>query len=295
MQELGLNRQVSGVIILLLLPFFLATSPKPMPSSTSKSSITLWSEYLPTLNQTPEIGSLISPEGVDLKVDLLALHAKENQKILDAIGKSIDSKIKGKARSRQVNDLYFKKVSELNQQTLAGIDRAAKSHQLLAKNHRALAKDVLAQVHKNSVASLSASVNYDSSGQIGFCFGRALLVHHLLLSGGVPQADIAKIFVFGDLRVQNQFWKFHVAVMVRDATDGFLVVDPLMEEPMPYLAWIDVTKKFEIKGKSSRARFYVTDPRKFLPGFGSYHSDQLEEPLLKKYFDELALSLRRLK
>jgi hypothetical protein len=118
-------------------------------------------------------------------------------------------------------------------------------------------------------------------------------VHHLLLKGGVPQADMAKLFIFGDLMVHAQIWKFHVAVMVRDSKDGFLVVDPLMEEPMPYLAWINATKKFEIKGDSSRARFYVTDPRKFLPAFGMYHRDQLDEPLLKKYFDELALTLRR--
>lgn len=240
-----------------------------------------WKPYLKELNQEAPASSSRYLHAIDS--DLLQTYKNEIRD-LDALW-SKEIPPKSADANRLKNEFYHKRLEEMNDQ----------SFQLLSKgapvDRKALAEKVLREVHKNPIANLEATQAYDPSGQLGFCFGRALLVHYLLLKAGVKQEDISKVFLAGQLRVAGRMWNFHVAVVVRSGPQKYLVVDPLFEKPMTLEDWRAKTSAFDIKGKYSRARYYVTDARKFLPEAGIYSEKVLESEHLKKYFDDLRRTL----
>lgn len=224
-----------------------------------------------------------------LDEDLLARYERELGDVKGAWEKGHGALTPAVAKKERqaVNAFFHQEIQALNAPTLAALDKAPKT----TADHRKAADAALARVAANPVAKLESIQSYDQGGQVGYCFGRALLVHLFLRQAGVPQADIAKIFTVGELMVERQLWRFHVAVMVRDAAAGYLVVDPLQGKVLPYGEWVQANALYDIKGKLSRARFYVTDPRKFLPSFGAYDVKRFDEPALKRYFDDLGKSL----
>lgn len=262
--------------------------------ATKAASLSAWAPYLEELNRpvSPE-NKLILPYSHAVDVDLLKLHDDEMRAIKRSWdeGPSKEQRASKTATREAQNQFFHQKVTAFNAQTFVALEKAAHSHAAAKKDYHVLVERVLAEVGRNPVARLDQLANYDEGGQIGFCFGRALLIHHLLLKAGVDQGDLAKIFNFGQLMVGKQLWTFHVAVLIRDSVAGFLVVDPLQAKPLPYKEWIAINTQYDIKGRLSRARFYVTDPRKFLPAFGAYDARQLADPVLKTYFDDLARSL----
>jgi hypothetical protein len=257
------------------------------------STEALWAPFLPTLLAPPVTTGLISPYALAADVDLPALNAKELGEIRAAwaVEKPKHKGAAPKVLRDKENEFFHARIQTLNDATIARLEGAAKSHASSKKDYRALAAEVLAKVAQNPVANLMSAERYDQGGQIGFCFGRALLVHLFLLQAGVPQDDVVKVFNLGQLRVERQLWSFHVTVMVRDSRDGFLAIDPLQSAPLPYREWLELNARYDIKGRFSRARFYATDPRKFLPAFGPYAVAQLEDPVIKRYFDDLARSV----
>ena len=94
------------------------------------------------------------------------------------------------------------------------------------------------------------------------------------------------------MKVDEHLWNFHVAVAIRNPKDGLIVLDPLQDSPLSYQEWAKKTERMDIKFPNSRVRFYITDPRKFLPAFDQYNVEQLHEPQLKQLFDELLISLK---
>ncbi len=247
-----------------------------------------WTKILKVLNQ--ELGANLRLERLD--DDLLALYKAELKTIDDAWLKTDEAKRDKKLveTKRLGNAFFHANVKDLNDKTFAKLELDAP--QSAGKDYFALGESVLKSVRRNPVARLEASQSYDPSGQLGFCFGRALLVHYELLKAGVKQDDLGKVFVAGQLRVGAQMWNFHVAVIARDSKKNYLVIDPLLEKPVSLSEWRDITSAYDIKGSLSRARFYVTDPRKFLPATGRYSLELLTEKHLKKYFDELAISMK---
>jgi hypothetical protein len=247
--------------------------------------VSRWPEILKVLNQNPSTSHVL--QGLD--GDLLALYRSE-LKAIDALWAATPDAKRDKklAETRRLtNVFYHEQVKALNDKTFSALDLAPSR----GKDYAALAQKILDQVRSNPVAKLESWHEYDPSGQLGFCFGRALLSHYLLLKAGVKQDDIGKVFVAGQLRVASRMWTFHVAVLIRDEKQGFLVVDSLLEKPVSLAEWRDRTASYDIKGDFSRARFYVTDPRKFVPTSGGYSQELISEENLKKYFDELALSM----
>jgi len=244
-----------------------------------------WEKILATLNQDPKSsGAFIVDIGTDL--------SKKYDAELSAIttewkvngDKSGDVKV---LRAKQ-NKFFHDRIEELNAPTIAALEKSA----VPATDRRAIAEKVLATIAASPVAKVENVMTYDRTGQVGFCFGRAMYVHYLLLQAGVKPEEVARIFVLGDLRVGELMWKFHTAILVRDPRDGYLVVDPLQPKPMGYRDWMKANAALEIKEPNSRARFYVTDPRKFLPAYGKYDLAQLNDPLLKKYFDSLRREMK---
>ena len=189
------------------------------------------------------------------------------------------------------NSFFHQKVGSLNQTTIDLLSKDAVNHRAETKDYSAIATQILDKVRANPIANVDAVTNYERGSDIGFCFGRALYVHHLLLKAGVKQEDLAKIFNVGQLMVQGQMWNFHVAMMVRDSKKGFLVVDPLAGKPLDYQSWIKLNADYEVKRALSRARFYVTDPRKFMVGPGAYSLEAIAASHLKPYFTDLGKTL----
>jgi hypothetical protein len=262
-------------------------------NAVGRSTASLWTGELQFLNQPPDVksGSIVAFSH-PIDADLAEVHRIESKQWADdAKIKFGTSRPKDAKQRKQVNEFIHEGIRALNE---AGLKKLRHDHDILKKSlvdHRFIAEQVLSELKAHPTVNLRSAVNYDATGQIGFCFGRAMLAHYRLLKAGVPQSDMAKVFLFGDLVVDRQFWKFHVALILRDRRDGFVVVDPLFEKVLPLSEWIERTSQFEVKGKFSRARFYITDPRKFLPSFGMYHRDQLEDPHLRRYFDDLARHL----
>lgn len=182
------------------------------------------------------------------------------------------------------NKFFFDRMKELNRAAQRGLPARN------SPDYKDLAMNVLKQTRHHFVASPSRVTDFEDGDQIGFCFARALLIHYLLLKGDVPQCDIHKIFAIGELMVDHRIWKFHVAVMLHDKGQP-LVIDPLFEQPVPLEEWIAAVENLDIKFPYPRVRFYITDPRKFLPASGAYALEDLMNPHLRAYFEALSAHL----
>lgn len=222
-------------------------------------------------------------------------------------------------RSEDLSDRYHQEVAHIETQwsksdTKAAADNqenAKKKHQFFhehleklnseeqkifslrnqkQESRRALLADILYRVESHPVAGSKRATVYDNQLQIGFCFGRALVMHYYLLKAGIPQQDILKVFALGDFKIAGQFWHFHVAVVVYD-NGQWIVLDPLYGELATFQDWMANVQSLEIKHPFSRARFYLTDPRKFMPTSGSYDIKSLQQDGLEHYFSDLVLKL----
>lgn len=291
---IGLKRFRQIGILVLLATIGLGSAELSFAAAAKgRVSPSPWPSLLQLLNREPELAMPWFKGDID--VDLLALYRSELGVIADEWKARPESRASPKSAEtkRLTNEFFHQRIQAHNAQTFAVIEKIAPSSAVPPQDFYSLAQKILVDLRRNPVANLEATQSYDPSGQLGFCFGRALLVHHFLLKAGVKQEDIAKIFSAGELRVGHKIWSFHVAVMVRDAKHGFLVIDPIYETPMALETWKAKTAAFDMKGKLSRARFYLTDPRKFLPSYGAYNVRELENEHLKNYFTDLALSLAR--
>jgi hypothetical protein len=182
-----------------------------------------------------------------------------------------------------------------NNEVKEKLKSASADRKAIDSEYPLIAKRVLEQVENNPVTKIESLRQYPDGLQIGFCFGRALMIHYLLLKYGVKQRDIAKIFSIGDIKLGAEIWRFHVAVLLRDVKHGYIVLDPLAQGVKPYEQWVDEVISLGVKSPQSRVRLYVTDPRKFLPAFGKYDMEQIQNPHLKEYFEKIGQSLANIK
>ena len=111
------------------------------------------------------------------------------------------------------------------------------------------------------------------------------------MSKGIPQSHLAKIWTIGELRVDGQMWNYHVAILMRERQHGFVVVDPMHDKPLPYTQWIKINRGYGMKGSLSRVRFYITDPRKFLPASGLYDQKEFGHKQFSQFFEDLLPTL----
>lgn len=272
------------IIVLLSL---LGTSCAHTNSEKASSANESWTKVLETLNQLEGENSTL-PFTHLLEEDLLALNETE----LATIEKKAPTRKPPKTQAERdlINTYFQKEVEKLNQPLFTALKKV-KASSAKTLDHREAAKKALFKIDANPYARPESVHGFFEGSQIGFCFTRALLVHYWLLKEGVPQSDIAKVFTIGDLSVKGIFWRFHVAIWLRDPKEGFIVVDPLQKDILPYGEWLAINQGYDIKKPYSRTRFYMTSPRKFLPAFGAYNLTQLQNPIFKEYFEKVAPTL----
>jgi hypothetical protein len=237
-------------------------------------SAEIWSHILAVVNQDLRDNAYLSE-------DLSQTYADELADIETKWGKV------STGNHRKKNEFFHKQIVALNNHGFEKLGLGSPPKE----SYKDVLEAVLRGVESHPSARSEQAYAYDQGDQIGFCFGRALLTHYLLLKQGIPQEHIRKIFALGNLRLLGQFWQFHVAILVRDSR-GYTVVDPLYGEPTTLDAWKANVASLDIKPTLARVRFYVADPRKFMPTGGRYSHAALNEPLLKQYFVDMAQGLK---
>ncbi len=254
-----------------------------------------WKPILRQLNQKPFLKSPILSNR--LEADLQEKYKneqatiKQNWKI-----KAMDLEILPYASSsrKERNQYFHEQVTIKNQLVVGKVHSLANMKNIYQEPAKKL--DLLAsimdRVRSDPVLSAENITKHPNAYEVGYCFGRAMIIHKYLLDQGIKQSSIVKLFVLGQMKVGDHLWNFHVAVGVHHPTSGLIVLDPLKEKILDFDQWLAQTQTTDIKYPKTRLRLYITDPRKFLPAFGRYDTSQLNEPQLKQLFDELLGSLK---
>jgi hypothetical protein len=107
-------------------------------------------------------------------------------------------------------------------------------------------------VKRHPVADVAVVDRYDTNGEIGFCYGRAMTSYLLVKQAGLADASIRKLFIVGDMRSNpaNPEWRFHVTLLVRQrvrANDPnvttWYALDPIFSRPLPVEEWIRLVRR----------------------------------------------------
>ncbi|HXW52748.1 MAG TPA: hypothetical protein VEL47_01455 [Myxococcota bacterium] len=269
-----------AIFIGVMWVFWLSACAHVDQKSERRNNFTrIWRPIISFLNQDP--GSFNTSSR-----DLPTVYREELAAIEEQWNKEPQCKLDMMKNSLEKHEFFFQQITKLNEDEIRNLERNNQTQRSVS----ALLHQVLSAVESHPVASSKRAEHYDRDLQIGFCFGRALLVHYYLLKAGVPQKDILKVFALGDFNIAGQFWHFHVAVMVNDK-GKWMVIDPLYGEPASYQDWVANVKSLEIKHPFSRARFYVSDPRRFMPASGNYSTESLLAGGLSRYFHDLGATL----
>jgi hypothetical protein len=159
-----------------------------------------------------------------------------------------------------------------------------------------LTQKTLSLLQKNlmdhPVAGRNPRVAYDDqNGQIGFCYGRALLVQKELERLGVSPDHIFKVFLVGELSQQGLLWDYHVATMYVDNSGRKWMIDSLNDEVMQLSGWYKSLHQYFLNPAEPRVRVYFAEASKFQARSGEFTHYDVLNPLYKTFFFDLALWL----
>jgi hypothetical protein len=149
------------------------------------------------------------------------------------------------------------------------------------------AKSIYEAVTRNPVTRLLNVKKYDPSGQLGFCFGRAMNSHLESLHRGVDNASIRKVYVVGQMKalVGDTVWTFHVATAVKNSEGGWWIIDPFFGKAVSIEKWYERMHKHDVDGK---LRVYVTEPQRLTAGKSlRYDKEHLMSSWYNGYFKNL--------
>lgn len=131
-------------------------------------------------------------------------------------------------------------------------------------------KQIFRDAVNHKVASPAMLSKYDPTGEIGFCFGRAMAVHLLARQQGLAKESIRKLFVIGDLRSgEDPEWRFHVTTLVKGDDGKWYAIDPIMTAPtgpsdsMLAENWIQTVQS--VWDRKKRATFYNVSSEAVMP------------------------------
>ncbi len=189
-------------------------------------------------------------------------------------------------------------IKQLNERDLKAMNELAKlpidnpNNRLTGINGRQV-QSLIDDLNFHPVVGYMSHHKYDPSGGIGFCFGRALYIHLLLLHLGVDNDAIKKIWAVGPMDGGSITWGFHVATFVKaseEDAEGWWVVDNFTGRTMSLSQWIAHMYATSIDGN---LRFYFSDAQKFGVSMGKYDPFQLgvylpeERDVYRNYFRDI--------
>ena len=158
---------------------------------------------------------------------------------------------------------YNKKFYELLEQPLTKSGSYEKASYITPEEAKIIYKDIeTAKVNVDNAC-------YDPKGTVGFCFGRATMVHMEALIRNIDPNSVRKIWIAGDMGV----WGHHVATLVK-AQDGWYVIDIEVGKIVRVKEWFTFFKKtYQAKGAkeimlftSKAERFGPHDTTGYTPG-----------------------------
>lgn len=263
-----------GIFLSLLFWLFACQS---QPKNLVNNFADLWFRPLRLLNQQ-------SANKNFLYDDLNKIFAQESE--------LIKNEWRNSRKNSLQKEFYFEKIKALNENTLKPFSRNIKFD--FASHPKAnFYRQIIESINQNPITSIHSVYGYQYGDQIGFCYARAMYAHWLLLKSGIAQDKIFKIFALGNFRWGATIWHFHVAVLVQDDELGFLVIDPLNQDIAQINDWTLMVARLEINSPWPRARFFITDPRKFMPQSGPYNLDQIKLAPIENYFFLLGQDLAK--
>ena len=140
----------------------------------------------------------------------------------------------------------------------------------------------------NKVAGLDYVSKYDPTEALGFCFGRSMAAHLIASKMGLPENDIRKLFVIGDLRSgYDPEWRFHVTTLVKGDDGDWYAIDPVMYRPLRMDGWLRNLQR--IWDRNKKATFYITRPDAIMPDLNFVPDIEKEtgENIIELSFDPL--------
>lgn len=133
--------------------------------------------------------------------------------------------------------------------------------------------------------------NYRASARIGFCFGRAFAAHLQALRFGLHKASIKKVWLVGELKMQGEKWRYHVATMVRGEDGEWYAFDPVLGREMPAVEWYQALRESADPGGS--ARLFVTEAGRMFPyNWKGYGENELDRRVFRGFFTDLLAQIR---
>lgn len=178
--------------------------------------------------------------------------------------------------------LQGSKISEINQELIKEINNFHPPSRTRREGVTyQQAQYLIDKIAANRVTSFEFSDKYDATGEIGFCFGRALYVHLELLRHGVSKNAIKKAFLVGEMRSEGVDWRFHVTTVVK-ATDenGWYALDAIIGAPVFLEDWYSAFKSTAL---NENLRLFITEPSKFGPSAREYNRQ--ESSLFDEYYN----------
>lgn len=161
-----------------------------------------------------------------------------------------------------------------------------------------LAYDILDVVNRHPVVGRGARERYKRDGvEIGYCFGRAMYIHLLLLKMGVQKESIRKIWAIGPTRTSDPKvnWGHHVSIVVYTKEKGWVTLDTNEIKPLTVQSWASI---YFDRSVDKLMKIYITEPEKFGLETAKYNPVNLgfkldrESDWYKHYFVDMLASLR---
>lgn len=201
-------------------------------------------------------------------------------------------------RRNEIADLSTEQIQLKNADTLGRIEAFVPPATSLRARAMSLseAQVLIPFVQGHEVAGREAGPRYQRENvEIGYCFGRATLMHLLLLRLGLQKESILKVWAVGPMSAGNLTWGFHVSILAYVRGQGWMALDPNEAQPQALRSWMI---KFANQNSDKKLRFYITEPDRFTVDIKKYNRLQMgigltaEVDWYRNYFSEMLAALR---
>ena len=158
-----------------------------------------------------------------------------------------------------------------------------------------LLQTIYEHVKHHPVAALCHLPQWDPTGIIGYCFGRAMAAHLEAMVHGISERRMMKLFALGRFVSiegnSKERWSYHVATIVRASDNQWYTIDPRRPGPELISDWLEYWKTFAADGVA----LYATHPRRLDPTLRYYSPAMIkpgfsEYPQVRAYFENLIRS-----
>lgn len=197
-----------------------------------------------------------------------------------------DKEIKGKSRS-QIHDRNLDVIENLmnyNPESAPGaLERDKKNAKFLSPLVR---KDILNVASDNPVIGSLSPKEYDPTGAIGFCFGRAMFMHLELTLRGFDRDSIKKVIVLG--RLASGGWGWHIATLAQSRTRNgkraWMVLDPIHPGAWTIQEWYMIWSETTTFGGLV---LFTTEAGRLGPSPSDYSYEAISDPFYNDFFVDM--------